>query len=256
MFKAIRIAILLLILILVALNSWLTRVRTTSWEVPLEAVVYPVNADGSGVASQYIAGLTPEDFQPVAKFLAGEGRRHGMTLADPLRVELSGEITSQPPVPPVDGTIPAIMLWSLRLRWWAWRVDNYQGPGDIKLFVLYYDPAAQRQLDHSLGLEKGQLGVVKAFADRRDAPGNNVVIAHELLHTLGATDKYDLATGIPIFPDGFAEPERQPRYPQVQAELMGAVVPVAPDKIAMPEGLGQVVVGALTAKEIGWKGKL
>ena len=85
------------------------------------------------------------------------------------------------------------------MRWWAWRVDNYQGPGDIKLFVLYYDPANHRQLDHSLGLQKGQVGVVKAFAARRDAPGNNVVLAHELLHTLGATDKYDLATGRPPF---------------------------------------------------------
>jgi len=252
MFKYIRIAILLLLLVLVGLNSWLTRVRTTSWEVPLEAVIYPVNADGSGVAARYIAGLTPEDFQPVAKFLAGEGRRHGMTLADPLRLELSGEINSQPPTAPVGGSIPAIMLWSLRLRWWAWWVDNYQGPGDIKLFVLYYDPAGQRQLDHSLGLQKGLLGVVKAFADRRDSAGNNVVIAHELLHTLGATDKYDLATGIPIFPEGFAEPERQPRYPQEQAELMGAVVPVAAGQIAMPEGLGQVVIGPATAKEIGW----
>lgn len=256
MFKYIRIAFLLLLLLLVALNSWLTRVRTTSWEVPLEAVIYPVNGDGSVVAARYIAGLTPEDFQPVAKFLAGEGRRHGMTLADPLRLELSGEINSQPPIAPVGGSVPAIMLWSLRLRWWAWRVDNYQGPGDIKLFVLYYDPAGRRQLDHSLGLQKGLLGVVKAFADRRDAPGNNVVISHELLHTLGATDKYDLATGQPLLPDGFAEPERQPLYPQEQAELMGGAVPVAEGKIAMPEGLGQVVVGTLTAKEIGWKGKL
>jgi len=256
MFKTIRIASLLLLLFLVALCSWQTRLRTTSWTVPLAAVVYPVNGDGSAVAAQYIAGLTQEDFQPVAAFLAREGRRHGMTLADPLGLELSGEVASQPPVAPVGGSIPAIMLWSLRLRWWAWRVDNHPGPGDIKLFVLYYDPANQHQLDHSLGLQKGLLGVVKAFADRRDAPGNNVVITHELLHTLGATDKYDLATGQPSYPDGFAEPERQPRYPQERAEIMGAVVPVAEGQIAMPEGLAQVVVGPATAREIGWMAKL
>ncbi|NTV13215.1 MAG: hypothetical protein HGA96_04705 [Desulfobulbaceae bacterium] len=252
MFKTIRIAFLLLLLVLVALCTWLTKLRTTSWEVPLEAVVYPVNGDGSAAAARYIAGLTPEDFQPVAKFLAREGRQHGMALADPLRLELSGEIASPPPAAPIGGSIPAIMLWSLRLRWWALRVDNYQGPGDIKLFVLYYDPAEHRQLEHSLGLQKGLLGVVKAFADRRDAPGNNVIIAHELLHTLGATDKYELASGLPIFPDGFAEPERQPLYPQEQAEIMGGVVPVAAGQIVMPEGLGQVVVGPVTAKEIGW----
>jgi hypothetical protein len=256
MFKAIRITVLLLLLVLAAGQTWLTRVRSTSWEVPLEAVVYPVNADGSAAAARYIEKLTVEEFQPGADFIAREGKRYGMTLADPLRFELAGQVNSQPPEPPVAGMIPAIMLWSLRLRWWAWRVDNYQGPGDIKLFVLYYDPADHHQLDHSLGLQKGQVGVVKAFADRRDGPGNNVVIVHELLHTLGATDKYDLATGQPILPDGYAEPERQPLYPQEQAEIMGAVVPVAAGQVAMPEGLGQVVVGEVTAREIGWKGKL
>jgi len=252
LFKYIRITILLLILVLAAGHTWLTRLRSTAWETPLEAVIYPINGDGSAVADRYIAGLTAEDFQPVAKFLAWEGRRYDLSLADPLRVELSAEINSQPPAAPVGGSIPAIMLWSLRLRWWAWWVDNYDGPGDIKLFVLYYDPTNRSHLDHSLGLQKGLLGVIKAFADRRDAPGNNVVLAHELLHTLGATDKYDLTTGLPILPDGFADPGRQPLYPQEQAEIMGGAVPVAAGKIAMPEGLGQVVVGAATAKEIGW----
>jgi hypothetical protein len=252
MFKAIRITILLLLLVLAAGQTWLTRVRATAWEVPLEAVVYPINGDGSAAAARCIAGLTVDDFQPVADFVAGEGKRYNLQLGRPLTVELAGEVGSLPPVAPVGGAIPAIMLWSLRLRWWAWWVDNYQGPGDIKLFVLYYDPADHRQLDHSLGLQKGQVGVVKAFAARRDAPGNNVVIAHELLHTLGATDKYDLATGQPTFPDGFAEPERQPLYPQERAEIMGGVVPMAVGQVAMPEGLGQVVVGPATAKEIGW----
>lgn len=252
MFKYIRITILLLLLVLAAGHTWLTRVRSTAWEVPLEAVIYPVNADGTAAAARYIAGLTVDDFQPVADFVAREGKRHGVTLANPLRLELAGEVASQPPEPPVAGSIPAIMLWSLSLRLWAWRVDNYQGPGDIKLFVLYFDPAYHRQLDHSLGLQKGQIGVVKAFSARHDAPGNNVVIAHELLHTLGATDKYDLSSGQPIFPDGFAEPERKPLYPQEFAEIMGAVVAVAEGQVAMPEGLGEVVVGPATAKEIGW----
>ena len=79
------------------------------------------------------------------------------------------------------------MFWSLKLRWWSWRRNNYQDPVDIQLFVIYYDPASHRALDHSLGLEKGQIGVVKAFADWRDAPRNQVIIAHELLHTLGTS---------------------------------------------------------------------
>ena len=49
---------------------------------------------------------------------------------------------------------------------------------------------------------------------------NNVVIAHEILHTLGASDKYDPATRAPLFPIGYAEPEREPRFPQEFAEIM------------------------------------
>jgi hypothetical protein len=109
------------------------------------------------------------------------------------------------------------------MRYWAWRVDAPPGPApDIKLFVLYHDPAISPALPHSLGLQKGLLGVVHVFADAGMRGSNDTVIAHELLHTLGATDKYDLASNQPMHPDGFAEPDREPLYPQSLAELMAA----------------------------------
>jgi hypothetical protein len=129
----------------------------------------------------------------VVRFLALEGEAYGLSLAEPVRIELAEELFDLPPEPPRSGNILGIMLWSLRLRWWAWLSNNYQEPLDIKLFVLYYDPASHRSLAHSLGLQKGQIGVIKAFGDQRDAARNNVIIAHELLHTLGAGDKYDPA---------------------------------------------------------------
>ena len=54
-----------------------------------------------------------------------------------------------------------------------------------------------------------------------------MVIAHELLHTLGASDKYDPQSLAPIFPDGYAEPDRQPSHPQRMAEIMAGRIPVA-----------------------------
>ena len=81
------------------------------------------------------------------------------------------------------------------------------------------------------------------------------MIAHELLHTLGATDKYDLQTNQPCFPHGFAEPDREPRYPQALAELMGGRIPISSDEAQTPESLRQVVVGPATAAEIGWTSK-
>ncbi len=38
--------------------------------------------------------------------------------------------------------------------------------------------------------------------------GNQVVVAHELLHTLGATDKYARASGQPLEPDGLGDPQQ------------------------------------------------
>ena len=42
----------------------------------------------------------------------------------------------------------------------------FQGtPLLMQLFVVYYDPARHPELTHSVGLEKGHVGLVKAFAD-------------------------------------------------------------------------------------------
>ena len=78
------------------------------------------------------------------------------------------------------------------------------------------------------------------------------MIAHELLHTLGASDKYDLSNGLPIHPAGYADPDKRPRYPQDRAEIMGGRIPLSPGRAAIPRGLNQTVIGPVTASEIGW----
>ena len=124
------------------------------------------------------------------------------------------------------GSALSAISWSLRTRYWAWQPRDPAGPApDIRLFVLYHDPAMSPSLPHSVGLQKGLFAIVNAFADRRMEGSNDTVIAHEVLHTLGATDKYDLATNQPRTPDGFAQPDRQPLYPQISAELMGGRIP-------------------------------
>lgn len=256
MFRKIRIAILLLILVIVAGNAWLTRLRTTDWDIPLEAVIYPVNGDGSEAAAAYIAALEKDDFVPLARFVAAEAERYLVALAEPLTLELVRGVKTLPPAAPFRGGLLNIMTWSLRMRWWAWRADLYDGPANIRIFVLYFDPAINKELDHSLGLKEGMLCVVKAFADYRFTARNNVIIAHELLHTLGATDKYDVQTGQPLFPAGYAEPERRPLHPQEMAEIMGGLVALEADRGEMPAGLAQTLIGPVTAREIGWPGEI
>jgi hypothetical protein len=101
-------------------------------------------------------------------------------------------------------------------------------------------------------MQKGLLGVVHTFAQRSMAGSNSIVIAHELLHTLGATDKYDPASGAPLFPIGFAEPDRNPRYPQEKAEIMAGRRAVSAQDAEMPETLRAVMIGPATAAEIRW----
>ena len=93
-------------------------------------------------------------------------------------------------------------------------------------------------------------GIVNAYASRRYRGNNNVIIAHEFLHTLGATDKYDPASGQPLAPDGLAEPERSPLYPQRYAEIMGGRIAIADDDAVIPKNLKFAQIGPLTATEI------
>ena len=124
--------------------------------------------------------------------------------------------------------------------------------GQVRVFVLYHDPEVTSSVPHSAGLEKGLIGVVYAYAARRAEGPNSVVIAHEILHTLGATDKYDPATLQPLFPQGYAEPERNPRFPQCRAEIMAGRRALSEREAEMPGSLDETVIGPQTAREIHW----
>lgn len=252
-FRKFRITLLLLVLFFVGMNSWLTKLRTTDWNEPLWVVIYPVNGDGESATARYIRQLSNEDFKSVENFLAREARRYGLGITEPVTVKLAPEVTERPPLPPVNGSTLSIMMWSLRLRYWAATHDTFEGPEpDIQMYVVYYDPQTHQRLRHSLGLQKGLIGVVNAFASPAQAQRNNVVITHEFLHTVGASDKYDPQNNQPLYPEGFAEPDREPVYPQQYAEIMAGRIPVASHSAVMPNSLSSCVVGPLTAREIHW----
>jgi hypothetical protein len=254
MFRALRIAVLLVILGTVAQSAWLARARTTSWKETVQAVIYPANGDASAASAGYVAQLRIENFQPIERFLADEAGRYGLPLKRPVELSLASPVVNLPPAPPAGGNALQAILWSLQMRWWAWRNDGFKGPRpDVRLFVLFFDPAKYETLPHSVGLEKGQMGVINAFAGGGMGGSNNVVIAHEMLHTFGATDKYDPATNLPLFPEGYAEPERNPRHPQEYAEIMAGRMPVSETRADIPRSLAETVIGPATAAEINWR---
>ncbi|MBT8137155.1 MAG: hypothetical protein KJO54_09110 [Gammaproteobacteria bacterium] len=252
--RNLRILLLIYLLLFVALGAWLARARTTDWDDTLYVGIYPINGDNSEVSTRYIGALEPGHFADVEEFVKREGLRYGVTYAEPLRIELGQPVADSPPQPPADRNIAGVMYWSLKLRYWAWQQQRQQpGPDpDIRIFLIYNDPAQNPVLAHSLGLQKGLVGVVNAFASRRMAGSNNVVIAHELFHTLGATDKYTPVTNLPLHPHGYAEPLRNPLHPQTFAELMGGRIPLTSTLAETPASLRDVIVGPLTAAEVRW----
>lgn len=254
MWKTIRITVLLIVLVVVAGQTWLDRVQTQSWKNPLWVGIYPLNADGSSGAQQYIANLSADDFTSIETFFAREGHRFGLTLEEPIHIELYPQGTRLPPQLPDHAGLFDVMGWSLKMRWFAMHATQVPGrtPSRIRIFVLYHDPASLQVVPDSHGLQKGLVGVVHAFAVRNMAGSNNIVIAHELLHTVGATDKYDFGTGAPLYPAGFGDPDREPRYPQPAAEIMAGRRAVSPTDFEMPSSLRDVVVGPATAEEIHW----
>ena len=251
--RKLRIGVLLLILALVAAKTWQDQYLSKRWRVPLYVSIYPIAADDSAVTMSYLASLDADRFKPIDAFFAREAQRYRLPLAEPFRTRLRPELHDRPPQRAADAGLLSTALWSLKLRYWAWRESGHAGePEDIRVFVLYHDPALTPSVPHSLGLTKGLIGVVYAFADPEMNGENDVVLAHELLHTLGATDKSDLGTDAPIFPDGYGDPRQVPLFPQRTAELMAGRRILGPARWEQVSDLDQVVLGQATAAEIRW----
>lgn len=250
--KRIRVLLLLLVLAFVAADQLYTRVRSTNWERTQWLVLYPVNADGSSASAEYIAGLKEEDFSSIEHFMNEEAERYGLPLQQPIAIKLGPVVNEAPPAPPPNGNPFEVAWWSLKFRYFSATHNDYHGPVNQQLYLNYYAPGKNKRLSHSVGLQKGLTGIVNVFADSRMRRQNHVIIAHEMLHLFGASDKYHPATNYPLYPIGFAEPDRAPLYPQRWAEIMGGRLPLSEQRADIPASLDQVLIGDATALEINW----
>jgi hypothetical protein len=255
--RPLRILLLLLVLALVAGTHFYQRYTLSQWRTPVRVDIYPINADGASETAAYIQSLSADEFDAIPAFFAREGGRYGHTRTSLVSPRLRPELHAKPPPPPANPSPWRVMAWSLGLRGWVFRhIPSYGlATTSVRLFVLYHQPQPGLVLPHSLGLRQGLIGVVHAFAAPTQAAQNNIVLAHELLHTLGASDKYD-PHGQPLFPHGLADPGQDPLYPQVRAEIMGGRLALAPGEAAMPLNLDACVVGPATALEINWTSHL
>jgi len=245
--------VLLLILLLLLANIWFSRVNDFWWQRPVQVAIYPINADDDPLTGAFIDQLRREHFTDMERFFSREAARYRLSLAQPVRVVLAPEIKAVPPQVPDDASILDAIWWSVKMRLWVWRHDSYEGEVDARIFMNFHLPDSSVPMPrHSLGLQRGQIGLVNGLAGIDYLSRNNLIAVHELLHTFGASDKYDPATNQPLWPDGFADPTQAPLYPQTRAEIMGGRVLVSPGWAMLPPGLDSVVIGAATAIEINW----
>ena len=255
MFKYLRIAILLTVLLVVAGKQFLTGNRLASWEKPLWITVYPVLADPSADVRRYAGSLTADSFQEIGLFLKQQAARHGRRIETPVVVQVARPMTAVPPALPAENSGLNVAVWSLKMRWWSWRNGHQDGlaPEDVRMFVLYQEGGSGGLLERSVGIKNALYGIVNAEASRQMAARNRIIITHELLHILGASDKYDLHTGQPLVPGGLANPQQSPLYPQDRAEIMGGRIATSATRWRRPPSLKSCVIGAATAAEIGWQ---
>jgi hypothetical protein len=252
-FKKFRILILLAVLIAVAGMTHYQQRTITNWLQPLSVEIYPIHGDDSPQTANYIDGLTEDVFRALPAFFAEEAERYRIPLNQVIRLQLNSPLKSLPPKPPSERRWYSVMAWSMHLRYWVYRQTDSSTLGStvIRLFLIYHAPRDNIPLEHSLGLSKGLIGVVHVFAEPEQEAQNNVVIAHEVLHTLGASDKYEPG-GYPQFPEGFGDPAQEPLYPQQWAEIMGGRLALSDSIAEIPSHLNRCLVGPMTAREIRW----
>ena len=220
------------------------------WERPLKVVVYPENADGSAAAQAYIAALSPERFEEVEAWLAGQASRYDLALEKPFVFELAERIEGAPGAPDYQ-SLWTHLQWGWRLRLWYWTFDERGRNPDITLVARYREAERADGL-HSLGVAGMNLALANLTADESFAGLNEVLLVHELMHTVGADDHYDRSTGLPVYPEGFVQPDREPLYPQSRAEIMAGRIPVAPGRAVQAGRLEKTAIGPETAGAIGW----
>lgn len=253
MLKSVRILFWVVVVLTALMQLW-DEYQALQWRKPLKVALYPVNADGGANVDAYMATLEENDFKVIEQYFSREALKYQLPLQRPITLYLGPAISQVPPAPPaVTANQLDIILWSLKFRWFGWQYQPEVGvPIDIKLYLLYHDVNKHDRLLHSTALEKGRIGRVNLFAASSQHDTNTVVIAHELLHTLRATDKYDLSTQRPLRPKGYAEPYQEPLYPQKAAEIMAGRIPLSESQSRMAKNLDETIIGRPTAREIGW----
>ena len=252
MWKKIRVSILLLILFYVSVSAY--KDLNPNWDKLTTIVAHPININKDPLVQKYIDGLKPSDFDIISQYLSenASNYREKNTL---IHFTLGSELKRPPPLVNEDiASNPfSTGLWSLKFKLYSLlnrRSEDWSA--DTIMYLIYHHSKKVNQLERSTALQRGRIALVNLYGETHMTQTNNVIIAHEALHTFGAKDFYDTETGIPIYPIGFAEPNKKPLYPQNKAEIMGGYILLNEKDFYIPDSFAEVVVNKDTARDVKW----
>lgn len=250
----VRVALLLAVLVIVlvyAAHDVYTRRARNAWRRTLDVAFVIVTKEGVDAgAVDALRQRVPD----LAARLAAELARYRPDAAPPFAFTTYGPTPLATPLPVLGTGLSGAARYAWDLRRFTRDVDGRAGVPtrgfDARLYLVV-GPPSERAVVEGMSEEGGRVGIALAELDARSVDIALFVAAHELFHTLGASDHYG-PDGSALVPQGLAEPDRTPLYPQAFAEIMARNRPLSPSDEARPESLDELAVGPSTAREIGW----
>jgi hypothetical protein len=253
--RALRVSLLLALLvgvIVYAAHDVLSRRARNEWKRTLDVAFVVVTEPGVDTsATAELRVRLPE----LSQRLSAELRRYRPSAPAPFAFVAYGPVALGRPVPGLSGEgLAADARYAWDLRGFTREVDERaRVPSrgfDMRLYLVVSPPTKQALVEGA-SEHGGRIAIARAELDHETVDVALIVAAHELFHTVGAEEHYG-PDGRVLVPDGLAEPELEPTFPQRRVEIMARNRPVSATEELRPTTLDELAVGPSTAREIGW----
>ena len=254
--KRLRVVALLVVLACVslyAISDYRSRIARNNWDHTLEIAIVLVD---DGTVDRVAVEMLRQRSQGLADRLTLEAHRYAPDIPAPFHFTVKGPVLgAKAPPPPLAPGFFSNMQYAWNLRRYTGAIDALAVVDadvyDSRIYVSLRNGSRGNSVEGA-SQANGRVGTVDVELDRGMVDTTLFVIAHELFHTLGATDKYD-DKGHCLVPDGLAEPDRAPLYPQAFAELMARNRAIGLGEESVPASLDELAVGLKTAQEVRWR---
>jgi hypothetical protein len=272
-FRRVRQGTLGLLLAVVAgwgLSTYVDDHRTFAWTRPVSILLVPLlepgvptsGGDSDWILHRFLSTTSREDgsLSALSEWFKREFRRYTGRDECPLRFSVHAPVRA-PYDPPEQPRAEDSFLarWSATSHFLAYfkevdaREHLFMDVHDVTVFVFFYGEGRSAEFKdrRAVAAKRTRWGLVFCPMDPAQLPRSSALVAHEICHTLGATDKYDGEKC--VFPDGYANPGAVPLLPQSDAEIMALGIPLEALREAPVTGLLDCVVGSKTSEEMGWR---